>query len=274
MKFSVLMSIYVKEKEEYFNSAMLSIWDFQTVKPDEIILVQDGPLTNDLYESIERWSAKLSGVLKIVELEQNVGLGDALNLGLEHCSNELVARMDADDICDAERFSKQIDTFQNDTSLSICGTNILEFEGDINNVISTRCLPQLYSDILIASIKLNPFNHMSVMYKKSHIQNVGGYKHLPWMEDWYLWLRLMASGYKGINIPEYLVNARTGMSMISRRSGLKYIKSEWKLTKIKINLKLTSKSNACLIFIIRAIPRILPKVLLNRLYLFSRKISV
>lgn len=109
------------------------------------------------------------------------------------------------------------------------------------------------------------------MYKKSHVMSVGSYRDLPWMEDWYLWLRMLENGCEGINLDENLVSARTGIAMISRRSGFKYIVSEWKLTKIKVDLNFTSWPAAFKIFIIRSFPRLLPKSLLLRLYTYSRK---
>lgn len=110
MKFSILMSIYHKEKPEYFNRAIQSIWDEQSVKPDEIVLIQDGRLSDELYKAISKWKIKLGGVLKIIPLEHNVGLGDALNKGIKYCSYELIARMD---IALPDRFKKQLKVFDN-----------------------------------------------------------------------------------------------------------------------------------------------------------------
>ena len=133
-KFSVLMSIYHKEKSEYFNRAMLSIWDEQTVKPDEIVLVQDGKLTDDLYIVISEWKNKLGDILKVIPLEQNVGLGGALNEGIKHCSYELIARMDTDDIALPDRFEKQLKVFEN-SDIDICSGWISEFDSDENEII-------------------------------------------------------------------------------------------------------------------------------------------
>ena len=141
MKFSVLMSIYNKEKPEYFNRAMQSIWDEQTVKPDEIVLVQDGKLTDELYNSIEQWKEKLKKIFKTIPLEVNVGLGDALNIGIKHCNFELIARMDTDDISLPNRFEKQLKVFEN-KNIDICSTWVSEFEDDENKIISYRKLPE------------------------------------------------------------------------------------------------------------------------------------
>ncbi|MCC4816388.1 hypothetical protein BCU85_06135 [Vibrio lentus] len=270
MKFSVLMSLYHAEKETYLELCLKSLME-QTCRPNEVVIVFDGPISNELESVVDSWCDQLNII--IVRLSSNVGLGNALNIGVKSCSYELVARMDTDDICHKDRFKRQLDAFNSNPELSICGTSIDEFDGDVNNIISQRCLPASHADIVKASSKFNPFNHMTVMYKKSHILNVGGYKHMPWMEDWYLWLRLLSSGYFAMNISESLVSARTGMAMVSRRSGFSYVRSEWMLTKVKVDLGLVSRFNAIAIFFIRAIPRLLPKKCLHKIYLFSRKVN-
>ncbi|HIF9190446.1 TPA: glycosyltransferase [Photobacterium damselae] len=266
---SVLMSIYYKEKSDNLDCCLKSLFE-QTLKAKEIIMVHDGPLTKELYDCLHFWKKKLP--ITEVILEKNVGLGRALNIGLDKCNYELVARMDTDDICVENRFSLQLNEFLDDPDLVICGSSIAEFEGNVSNIISRRRVPENNQDILLKSIEINPFNHMTVMYKKSFVVSCGGYLHLPWMEDWYLWLRMLSSGCKGKNINSDLVFARTGMDMIIRRSGLDYIKSEWLLTKIKVNLGLASRRRAFIIFIKRAAPRVLPKKWLSKFYLISRKI--
>ncbi|MGR5070377.1 glycosyltransferase [Vibrio alfacsensis] len=268
--YSVLMSIYFKETKRNLEQCLASIY-LQSLHPNEIVLVLDGKLTDELYSTIRRWQKRLPIIT--VELESNVGLGKALNIGLEHCSNELVARMDTDDLCMPFRFEKQIEQFIKDPSLDICGTFIKEFDECQNQSFSKRETPLTNDDIKRNCVSMNPFNHMTVMYKKTVVQNSGGYQHMPWMEDWYLWLRMISKNSKSINLPEYLVKARTGLAMIERRSGIDYIKSEWALTKIKVSLQLVSWPRALLIFIVRAFPRFMPKKLLFLLYKVSRNIT-
>ena len=134
MKFTVLMSIYNKEKPEYFNQCMQSIWDGQILKPSEIVLVQDGPLTDLLNQAVEKWKEKLGDNFKIIPLEKNVGLGKALNVGLSNCSNDLIARMDTDDICLPNRFKDQIDYMLNNPDVDVAGTWTAEIDEN-NNVI-------------------------------------------------------------------------------------------------------------------------------------------
>jgi glycosyltransferase involved in cell wall biosynthesis len=267
-QFSVLMSLYEKESPVYLEECLNSLY-LQSVQADEIVIVFDGPLPSSLINVVENWKSKIP--IREVKIHQNVGLGKALNIGLKECKYELVARMDTDDICNKDRFKKQLSLFVNNTDISICGSYIDEFVDNKLNVINQRKVP-ITSDVIYQKCsKSNPFNHMTVMYKKSDIINSGSYQHLPWMEDWYLWLRLLAKGYKGQNINESLVYARVGNDMLGRRSGFQYIKSEWLLTKVKLSLELTNVFSAILIFLIRSIPRLLPRFLLSKVYSFSRR---
>ena len=228
MNFSVLMSIYKKEEPKYFNRAMQSIWDEQSVKPNEIVLVQDGKLTDVLYIVIDEWKNKLSDVLKIIPLEQNVGLGDALNEGIKHCSYELIARMDTDDISLPDRFEKQLKVFEN-SDIDICSGWISEFEDDEIKIKSYKKLPENHDDIVKYAKVRCPINHPTVMYKKSSVEKAGGYQKMMLMEDYYLWGRMIVKGARFYNIQDILLNMRAGDSMIQRRAGMVYAKSELRL---------------------------------------------
>ena len=136
VKFSVLLSIYYKEKPEYFRECMESIYS-QTVLPDEIVLVEDGRLTDELYEAISEYECRPSEINFVtVKLEKNSGLGLALAEGIKHCSNELVARMDTDDVCVPDRFERQLNAFSENPGLDIIGGYISEFSDDMHNIIS------------------------------------------------------------------------------------------------------------------------------------------
>ena len=230
MNFSVLMSIYHKEKPEYFDKCMRSIWDEQSVKPDEIVLVQDGKLRDELYKAINKWQEKLGIIFKTIPLEQNVGLGDALNIGLHNCSNELVARMDTDDVAISDRFEKQLKVFEND-DLDLCSSWVSEFDDDENEIISYRKLPEYHDVIVKFAKKRNPINHPAAMYKKSAVHDAGGYKKMMWFEDYYLWARMMLNGAKFYNIQKSLVKMRAGYGQLERRSGWQYAMAEYQFQK-------------------------------------------
>ena len=212
-KFSVLMSLYYKEKPEYLSACLDSILN-QSLMPDEIVIVKDGPLTEGLEEVL----------YKLVPLENNKGLGLALAEGILHCKYELVARMDTDDICRKDRFELQIKEFEKNPFLDICGSHIKEFEGTTDNIVSTRNVPLNDAKIKEYQKRRDSFNHMTVMYKKSSVLKAGNYQSCMLMEDTYLWVNMFLSGCNAINIDDYLVYARVGKDMYNRRGGLSYFK--------------------------------------------------
>lgn len=220
-KYSVLMSLYVKEKPEYLRLAVDSMLN-QTVKPDEIVLVEDGPLTDELYALLDEYGDKLTRVRN----EKNLGLGLALNVGLRACRNELVARMDTDDISKPERCEEQLRYFEQHLETDIVGGDIAEFIGDETNIVCRRVVPQSNEEIREYMKKRCAFNHMSVMYKKTAVEAAGGYQDWFWNEDYYLWIRMWLNGAVFGNTGTVLVNVRTGEEMYQRRGGKKYFKSE------------------------------------------------
>lgn len=266
MKFSVLMSIYHKEKSEYFNRAMSSIWTEQIVKPNEIVLVQDGKLTNELYKAIEDWQQKLGSILKLVKLEKNVGLGEALNTGLKECTYNLVARMDTDDIALKNRFKKQLIIFDG-LDIDICSSWIEEFVTDENEIDSIKKLPEKHISIVKYAKFRSPLNHPAVMFKKNVIEKVGGYKPFPFLEDYYLWARLIVSDAKFYNIQESLVKMRTGNGLVARRVGWEYFKNEVSLQKEFLSMGLINHFdftiNVTTRFILRNLPLKLGKLTYN-----------
>ena len=269
MKFSVLMSIYYKEKPEYFDRAMKSIWDEQTVKPNEIVLVQDGKLTEELYEVINKWQDKLGDVFKTIPLEKNVGLGDALNIGIDKCSYELVARMDTDDIALPIRFEKQLEIFSK-KNIDICGSWVSEFDKNENKIISYRIVPENHEEIVKFAKKRNPINHPAVMYKKNSVLKAGGYKHMLWFEDYYLWVRMILNGAKFYNIQQALVKMRAGYGQLTRRRGLKYAVEEYKFFKKLREINFINNIEFISNLIIRFSSRNLPKKILKIIYSFLR----
>jgi len=265
MRFSVLLSIYHKEKADYFDKAMQSIYENQTIKPDEIILVEDGHLTDELYQVIKKWKEKLGDIFKIIPLEDNVGLGKALNIGLEYCNHELVARMDTDDISHPQRFEKQLKIFKN-KNIDICSAWISEFELNENNIVSYRKLPEYHEQLVRFAKKRNPLNHPATMYKKEVVEKAGGYKDMLWFEDYYLWARMICQGAKFYNIQEVLVNMRAGYKQLERRAGLKYAMNEVVLQKEFLKLGFINRYEFIKNIIIRFISRIVPKYVLKKIY--------
>ena len=224
-KFSVLLSVYHKEKKDYLLSSIQSVLS-QTIVPNEIVIVEDGPLNDGLDSIINDFIEKHPKLFKIVKLKKNVGLGLALNEGLKVCSFELVARMDTDDIAKRLRFEKQLQQFENDSQLSIVGTNTDEFISDTTNVISRRVVPEKNEDIIKFSRRRSPFNHPTVMYKKTDVLACGGYKNFRRNQDYDLFVRMLNKGYKGYNIQESLLFFRADVGNLSRRKSWTKTKSD------------------------------------------------
>lgn len=224
-KYSVLMSLYIKEKPEFFRLALDSMLN-QTVKPDEIVVVEDGLLTEALYAILDEYKAKYPQIVRTIKNEENLGLGLSLNAGLRECKNELVARMDTDDISKPDRCEKQLKLFAENPNLDIIGGNITEFIDAVDNKVGTRITPKTDSEIKNYLKRRCPFNHMTVMFKKKSVLNAGNYIDWFWNEDYSLWIRMCLANMVFANIPETLVNVRVGKDMYRRRGGWKYFQSE------------------------------------------------
>lgn len=223
---SVLLSLYHKESPTTLCQSLESVFT-QSLQPNEVILVKDGPLTPELDGVLDEFLAKYP-MLKIIPLPKNQGLGKALNEGLKHCSHELVARMDTDDIAKPNRFERQIQVFEEHPEIDVVGSWIDEFEGEPTNIISTRRLPENHEEILRYAQKRNPMNHPVVMFKKSAVVNAGGYQHFPFFEDYYLWVRMALNSAKFYNIQESLLYFRFSPDMFKRRGGFSYACTEAK----------------------------------------------
>lgn len=266
LNFSILLSLYYKESSQNLDSCFQSIWTQQTIKPNEIILVVDGQVGSDLTKIINDWQYKLGEVLKIIQLETNVGLGRALNEGLKYCTNDWVFRMDTDDIALPDRFEKQIDFIIKNPSVVLLGGQIIEFEFSVDEPSSNRLVPVGHHEIVKFSRFRCPFNHMTVAFRKEIVVKEGAYQHHLFMEDYNLWLRLIAAGHSVANLNDVLVFARVGNGMHARRKGLEYIKSEKQLLDLKKQLKIQNSLMANLLFLFRASLRLLPTSLLKGFY--------
>lgn len=262
--FSVLLSVYRKEQPFYFRQSLDSIF-LQTLLPDEVVLVKDGPLTAALERVVEEYALKFPA-LKVITLSKNQGLGKALNEGLKHCSYELVARMDTDDVAKPERFEKQMAVFDVHPELDVVGAWIDEFEEEVTNVISVRKLPVLHEDILAFAKKRNPINHPVVMFKKSAVVAAGEYQHFPLFEDYYLWVRMLMNGSKFYNIPESLLYFRFSPDMFKRRGGWRYARDEFRFQCTLLKLGFIGYFEFCRNVGIRFVSRIIPNEWRSLLY--------
>lgn len=235
MNYSVLMSVYDKEQPEFLEKSIESVVN-QTVVTDDFVIVCDGPLKESLSDVLKKMHDKYP-FITIFEREKNEGLGSALSFGLLQTKNEIIMRMDSDDICLPERASIQL-PLMND--FDVVGGTISEFNGSEDNIIGYRCVPLSFEKIYSFAKKRNPFNHPSVMFKKSVILEAGNYQTLLYFEDYYLWVRVLSCTHKVCNVPNVLVNMRSGVSMRKRRGGKKYRKSLKTLRKYMLKNKFIS----------------------------------
>ncbi|WP_078378666.1 glycosyltransferase [Sutcliffiella halmapala] len=223
-KYSVLMSLYYKEKPDFLRLSIDSMLS-QTLKPNEIIIVKDGKLTEELEEVIDFYVTKEPNLFTIVPLEKNIGLGLALNEGLKICRNELVARMDTDDISLENRCELQVKEFMENDKLCIVGTMTDEFFDDPNNIVTSRVVPTEHEDILKFSRRRSPFNHPTVMYKKSEVLRCGGYHDVKRKEDIDLFGRMLNQGCIAMNIDKALLLFRSNEDNYLRRKSWDNCKS-------------------------------------------------
>ncbi len=234
--FSVLMSVYAGENPIYLAQCLQSLTG-QSVQPAEVVIVKDGPLTAALEEVLQQWNADYPGLFVFVSLAKNVGLGAALQAGLAHCRCELVARMDSDDISEPQRFQLQLEAFSQTKELALVGGQIGEFADDPDIITTQRIVPLAFQDIKIFSIKRNPFNHVTVMFRKAAVLQAGGYQSMPLFEDYWLWMRMLAAGFLMRNLPQLLVRVRVGNGMMGRRGGLQYIPKVYRFQKSLLQQK-------------------------------------
>lgn len=263
--YSVLMSVYMKEKAEYLQKSMESIFA-QTILTNDFVLVCDGPLGDELNAVIEAMQKQYPEILHVVRLEQNMGLGRALNYGLKRCRNELVARMDSDDISRIERCEKQLRVFIENPTVTIVSGSVEEFDETPEKVTVQRALPETHEEIYEFAKRRNPFNHPCVMYKKSAVEAAGGYKDFYLLEDYYLWVRMLLNGSKGYNLQEPLLWMRAGAGMYKRRSGWKYVQSQKNLFRYMRQSSFITYRQELENKILRIVAGILPNAIRKKVY--------
>lgn len=238
---SILMSIYYKENPNYFNQAMESIWDSQTVKPDEIILVEDGKLSEELYKVIKVWKEKLTDTLKVISLAKNIGTGGAKREGLKHCRGDFIAIMDTDDISEPERFEKQLDFFKHNSEVDAIGTWISEIDEHNNVTRSVVKYPTNNEELYNFFSVRDPIPHMTSMFRRRFFveKKVGYLSEVKMAEDTLLWYQAYKSNCILANVPYVGVKVRTISNLFHRRGDL--VKSiqllKFRLFKINRELK-------------------------------------
>ena len=222
--YSFLMSVYCKEQPKYLEESFDCIFS-QTVLPNEVVLIEDGPLSRDLYSVIERYKKNYPDLLKTFPFEKNRGLGLSLRDGVNLCKNELIARMDSDDLCVQNRCERQLEKFLENPELDVVGCWENEFWNSKEKPFAYHKVPEFHNDILKFMRKRCGLLHPTVIFKKQAVLNAGNYRSFYLFEDYDLFVRMLLSGAKAYNIPESLYFLRVNPNLFRRRGGLKYART-------------------------------------------------
>lgn len=252
--FSLLLPVYSGDDAGFLRAAFDSSVGDQTAAPAQVLIVRDGPVGPDLADALADLAREDAGVT-VLELPENVGLGEALNRGLAACEHDLVGRMDADDLSLPDRFALQLEAMA--SGLDLVGTGLLEFEGDLDHVVGRR-VPPTGERIVAYSRFHQPFNHPTVMYRRAAVEAAGGYLPMGRMEDYWLFARMIHGGARTDNLPEPLLGYRVDAGAYHRRGGGDQLRSEIALQRAFRRLRFTSRSQMVRNLAIRGGYRLIP----------------
>ena len=267
MTFSVLLPVYAGDRPAFFQRAIESVTVEQTLRPDELVIVRDGPVGDGLTAVLD---AAASGSLtdgvpvRLVELPANVGLARALEAGLAACRHEIVARADADDVSVPQRFAAQVPLVED--GLDLVGSAITEFDDDESRPGMKRRLPSQAADIAAMARFRDPFNHPSVVYRRDAVRAAGGYEHVDKMEDYWLFARMLHAGAAVANLPDSLVLYRVGAGAYGRRGGASMLRSELDLQRRMLRVGFTTPLQAARNVVVRGGYRFVPAAIRQAAY--------
>lgn len=263
--FSVLLPVYIGDHAEHFAEAVRSVTADQELRPTELVITCDGEVSQAVDDVLRRIEQVTDGVpTRVVRLPENVGLARALEAGLAECANEIVARSDADDISVPERFALQIPALV-DGGLDMVGAAIQEFDSS-GAIGVVRTMPQTQEEILAAAALRDPFNHPTVVYRKTAVAAAGGYEHLNKMEDYWLFARMLHTGARVANLPDVLVRYRVDEGAYQRRGGLEMLRSEWTLQRQLLTLGFVGRGTFLRNVAVRCGYRLIPTAIRQRAY--------
>ena len=266
---TVLMSVYINDKPLLLEKAINSVYE-NTLLPENFLLVVDGPIRQDLESMVLKLFKKYD--FQLLRLVENVGLANALNIGLTKVTTKWVARADADDFNLPNRFALQAEAINNSkVELDIVGGAIQEV--DQNGLkLGIRRTVESHCDILRFVKSRNPFNHMTVVFKVDSALRCGGYPNIYLKEDYAFWVSMLSNGAKSLNLSEILVYANAGEAMYQRRGGLKYALAEFELQKHLFLSELKSLPTACIDGVLRSFIFILPAGMRGLIYKYFLRV--
>jgi hypothetical protein len=270
-KFSLLMSVWRGDDPAFLDAAFRSAVHDQTRRPDDVVLVQDGPVPPPLETAIADLIGSSPVPTTLLALDANVGLGVALDQGMSQCAHDIVARMDADDIALPHRFAVQVPLVE--AGVDLLGSSLLEFGDDPSDIVGRRVPPIDPESIARYARFHQPFNHPTVVYRRSAVEAAGGYRHLALMEDYLLFAKMIAQGARVANVEEPLVLYRVGAGAYARRGGVILLRSEWRLQRRLLDLGFTSRPQFIRNVVVRGGYRLVPERLRKTAYrlLIARK---
>lgn len=259
--FSVLLPVYAGDDADHFRRAVVSATAEQDLRPAELVVVRDGPVgpaLDAVLAELDGAAPPTGGVrVRVVRLPRNVGLARALEAGLEACAHEIVARVDADDVSLPSRFARQVPLVA--AGLDLLGSAITEFADDEGRPGIVRELPTDPAEIARTARFRDPFHHPSVVYRRSAVAAAGGYEHLPLMEDYLLFARMIANGARVANVRDPLVLYRVGAGAYARRGGLRLLRSELALQRAFLREGFTTPAQALRNVVVRGGYRLVPE---------------
>ncbi|MBQ3700902.1 MAG: glycosyltransferase [Prevotella sp.] len=256
-KFSVCTSVYKNDNPSYVSVALDSMLVHQSVKPSEIIMVQDGPVPEELSNLLREYEGKYPNIIHVIRLEKNGGLGNALKLDVENAKYDICARMDSDDICLPDRFEKQLAYLEAHPECDIVGGQITEFIDSPNNIVGKREVPCVNEEIYKYMRSRCALNHPTVMFKKESVLKAGNYQDWFWNEDYYMWVRMMEQRCVFANLPDVLVNMRSGLDQYGRRGGKKYFNSEIGIKRLMLEKGMITRKEYIINYVERFIIQLL-----------------
>ncbi len=263
MEFTVLITLYINDKPEWFSEALYSITHLQSLQPTEVVLVCDGDISKENELIVSEYEGDERVNLKVYRLKENVGQGKALNYGLNKCSYEYVARMDSDDISSANRFEEQVTFLYENPDIDILSSTIREFNGE--GAFALRSLPVYHEEIMKFAQRRSPVNHGCCIYKKSKVIKLGGYSELVQVQDWKLWVDMLLDGCRFHNLPAIHMDVRMNEGY-SRKTGFSYLKEEAYLQTYFYRKGFIGLNNYLLNIVVRSLGRVFPRVLIELVY--------
>ena len=261
---TVMVTVYHKNTPAELSECLESLAG-QTRPAEQILIVIDGPVGDRLQQTISDFAAARPET-EVVPLRDNHGSGPASRRGLAHVTGTWLARLDADDIAHPQRLEKQLDFLATHPGISVLGTALAEFEGTRTRVAGIRALPENHPEIVKYAKINSPVNHPSCMMRTAAVVDAGGYRDVPKMEDYDLFVRLIARGWRFHNMPDALTYFRMSPDVHSRRTGTDVMASEWTMQKTLVRTGLISPPRAAANLVLRTAYRLLPKKILEHAY--------